>query len=132
MIWELTPEGENPGYACRSLHGHGECVARVLCCLGMALVGSWDKSMRLWDLNTGSTIRTFKGHISKDVNSGAFWQPGQNHQVVEYLGRVQPDFAGPLFRVPVGEFPFGRCFPPESSKSKANTPSSRMTCTLIG
>ena len=99
MIWELTPDGENPGYARRSLHGHGQCVASaVLSSDGQyALSGSWDKTMRLWDLNTGSTIRTFKGH-TKDVNSVAFsgdnrqivlWQPGQDHQVVEHLGRVQ-------------------------------------------
>ena len=81
MIWELTPDGENPGYARRSLHGHGECVASaVLSSDGQyALSGSWDKTMRLWDLNTGSTIRTFKGH-TKDVNSVAF--SGDNRQIV--------------------------------------------------
>ena len=81
MIWELTPESENPGYARRSLHGHGECVAScVLSSDGQyALSGSWDKTMRLWDLNTGATVRTFKGH-TKDVNSVAF--SGDNRQIV--------------------------------------------------
>lgn len=81
MIWELTPDGENPGYARRSLHGHGQSVASaVLSSDGQyALSGSWDKTMRLWDLNTGSTIRTFKGH-TKDVNSVAF--SGDNRQIV--------------------------------------------------
>jgi len=44
-----------------------------------ALSGSWDKTMRLWDLNTGATLRTFKGH-AKDVNSVAF--SGDNRQIV--------------------------------------------------
>merc|ERR1712066_1063558 len=39
----------------------------------------WDKTMRLWDLNTGSTVRTFQGH-TKDVYSVAF--SGDNRQIV--------------------------------------------------
>ena len=36
-----------------------------------ALSGSWDGTLRLWDLNTGNTTRRFVGH-SKDVLSVAF------------------------------------------------------------
>ena len=36
-----------------------------------ALSGSWDGTLRLWDLNTGSTTRRFVGH-AKDVLSVAF------------------------------------------------------------
>lgn len=35
------------------------------------LTGSWDGTLRLWDLNTGSTTRRFVGH-TKDVLSVAF------------------------------------------------------------
>jgi guanine nucleotide-binding protein subunit beta-2-like 1 protein len=81
MIWELTPEGENIGYARRLLSGHGEAVScTVLSSDGQfALSGSWDKTMRLWDLNTGATVRKFSGH-TKDVNAVAF--SGDNRQIV--------------------------------------------------
>jgi guanine nucleotide-binding protein subunit beta-2-like 1 protein len=36
-----------------------------------ALSGSWDGTLRLWDLNTGNTTRRFVGH-TKDVLSVAF------------------------------------------------------------
>lgn len=36
-----------------------------------ALSGSWDATLRLWDLNTGNTTRRFIGH-GKDVLSVAF------------------------------------------------------------
>eukprot|EP00747_Dinoflagellata_sp_TGD_P124552 gnl/TRDRNA2_/TRDRNA2_174016_c0_seq7.p1 gnl/TRDRNA2_/TRDRNA2_174016_c0~~gnl/TRDRNA2_/TRDRNA2_174016_c0_seq7.p1 ORF type:complete len:313 (+),score=65.09 gnl/TRDRNA2_/TRDRNA2_174016_c0_seq7:54-992(+) len=81
MVWELTPDGESVGYARRSLHGHGETVQDVTLSADgqFALSGSWDKTMRLWDLNTGASVRTFQGH-TKDVNSVAF--SGDNRQIV--------------------------------------------------
>jgi len=81
MVWELTPEGEQVGYARRGLRGHGETIQDVALSSdgNFALSGSWDKTMRLWDLNTGSSIRTFKGH-AKDVNSVAF--SADNRQIV--------------------------------------------------
>jgi len=81
MIWELTPDGEAIGYARKSLNGHGEPVASVVLSSDgqFALSGSWDKTMRLWDLNTGASVRTFQGH-TKDVNSVAF--SGDNRQIV--------------------------------------------------
>jgi len=81
MIWELTPEGETIGYARRLLTGHSEPVASVVLSSDgqFALSGSWDKTLRLWDLNTGATVRKFKGH-EKDVYSVAF--SGDNRQIV--------------------------------------------------
>eukprot|EP00449_Zooxanthella_nutricula_P019879 CAMPEP_0198531694 /NCGR_PEP_ID=MMETSP1462-20131121/28140_1 /TAXON_ID=1333877 /ORGANISM="Brandtodinium nutriculum, Strain RCC3387" /LENGTH=134 /DNA_ID=CAMNT_0044261589 /DNA_START=1 /DNA_END=401 /DNA_ORIENTATION=+ len=81
MIWELTPEQEAIGYARKLLTGHCEPVASVVLSSDgqFALSGSWDKTMRLWDLNTGVTVRTFQGH-AKDVFSVAF--SGDNRQIV--------------------------------------------------
>jgi guanine nucleotide-binding protein subunit beta-2-like 1 protein len=81
MVWELTPDGETVGYARRLLSGHGEVVQDVTLSSDgqFALSGSWDKTMRLWDLNTGNSARTFQGH-TKDVNSVAF--SGDNRQIV--------------------------------------------------
>lgn len=42
------------------------------------LTGSWDGTLRLWDITTGQTTRRFLGH-SKDVLSVAF--SADNRQV---------------------------------------------------
>jgi len=44
-----------------------------------ALSGSWDKTLRLWDLSTGNTTRRFESH-TKDVMSVAF--SADNRQIV--------------------------------------------------
>merc|ERR1719156_110392 len=81
MVWELTPDGEAVGYARKSLSGHSETIQDVVLSSDgqFALSASWDKTMRLWDLNTGTAARTFQGH-TKDVNSVAF--SGDNRQIV--------------------------------------------------
>jgi guanine nucleotide-binding protein subunit beta-2-like 1 protein len=92
MIWELTPDGQgrasavegeqdSVGYARRALTGHNNAVASVTLSSDgqFALSGSWDKTLRLFDLNTGATVRTFQGH-TKDVFSVAF--SGDNRQIV--------------------------------------------------
>jgi len=87
MVWELTPGGqdaagnETVGYARKCLKGHNQAVTDcVISSDGQfALTGSMDATMRLWDLNTGSSVRLFRGH-EKDVNSVAF--SADNRQIV--------------------------------------------------
>ncbi|KAK0398501.1 hypothetical protein QR680_002622 [Steinernema hermaphroditum] len=65
----------------RSLSGHGHFVSDVVLSSDgqFALSGSWDKTLRLWDLNTGRTTRQFIAH-TKDVLSVAF--SADNRQIV--------------------------------------------------
>ena len=81
MVWNLTPEAENIGFAKRALTGHNQAVQDV--CVSsdgqFALSASWDKTLRLWDLTTGSSVRTFVGHTG-DVFSVAF--SADNRQIV--------------------------------------------------
>jgi len=81
IVWELNRGNENYGYAKRALRGHSHFVSDVVVSSDgqFALSGSWDKSMRLWDLNTGATTRQFKGH-DKDILSVAF--SPDNRQIV--------------------------------------------------
>merc|ERR1712144_77048 len=64
-----------------SLVGHNGVVSDVVVSSDgqFALSASWDKTMRLWDLNTGAKVRTFQGH-TKDVFSVAF--SADNRQIV--------------------------------------------------
>jgi len=74
-------EPENYGLPKRSLKGHSHFVEDIVISSDgqFALSGSWDHTLRLWDLNTGKTTRRFVGH-TKDVLSVAF--SADNRQIV--------------------------------------------------
>jgi len=74
--WELNRdarESEPYGRAKRRLTGHSHYVQDVAVSSDgqYALSGSWDGTLRLWDLKTGKTTYKFIGH-TKDVLSVAF------------------------------------------------------------
>ncbi|KAH7729544.1 receptor for activated protein kinase c [Aphelenchoides avenae] len=82
IVWNLEDEGPLlTGKPVKSLRGHGHFVSDVVMSSDgqYALTGSWDKTLRLWDLNTGQTTRQFVSH-TKDVLSVAF--SADNRQIV--------------------------------------------------
>jgi guanine nucleotide-binding protein subunit beta-2-like 1 protein len=81
IVWKLVREEGKYGVAQKRLNGHGHYVQDVAISSDgqFALSGSWDGTLRLWDLNTGNTTRRFVGH-TKDVLSVAF--SADNRQIV--------------------------------------------------
>jgi guanine nucleotide-binding protein subunit beta-2-like 1 protein len=81
IIWNLTKDETAYGYPKRSLHGHSHIVSDCVISSdgAYALSSSWDKTLRLWELSTGNTTRTFVGHTN-DVLSVSF--SADNRQIV--------------------------------------------------
>merc|ERR1712226_1257809 len=81
IMWTLVRDEEKYGYAQKRLTGHSHFVQDVAISSDgqFALSGSWDGTLRLWDLTTGATTRRFVGH-TKDVLSVAF--SADNRQIV--------------------------------------------------
>merc|ERR1712018_295839 len=81
IMWHLTREDTQYGIPKRRLQGHSHFVSDVVISSDgqFALSGSWDGTLRLWDLASGNTTRRFVGH-TKDVLSVAF--SADNRQIV--------------------------------------------------
>jgi len=81
IVWSLSREDDNYGTARRSLRGHNHFVSDIAISSDgqFALSGSWDTTLRLWEINTGKCTRRFVGH-TKDVLSVAF--SSDNRQIV--------------------------------------------------
>ena len=82
IVWKLTRDDHNNyGFPQKRLYGHSHFVSDVVLSSdgNYALSGSWDKTLRLWDLAAGKTTRRFEDH-TKDVLSVAF--SADNRQIV--------------------------------------------------
>eukprot|EP00999_Lentomonas_sp_LEN2_P002916 NODE_778_length_1200_cov_242.520037_g737_i0.p1 GENE.NODE_778_length_1200_cov_242.520037_g737_i0~~NODE_778_length_1200_cov_242.520037_g737_i0.p1 ORF type:complete len:320 (+),score=91.04 NODE_778_length_1200_cov_242.520037_g737_i0:87-1046(+) len=83
ISWSLARDAENQvvGTPKKSFEGHSNFISDVaISSDGMfALTGSWDCSLRLWEIATGQTTRKFTDH-TKDVLSVAF--SPENRQIV--------------------------------------------------
>ena len=101
IVWNLERGDDSFGYPKRSLHGHSHFVEDVVISSDgqFALSGSWDGTLRLWDLSTGTTTRRFVGH-TKDVLSVAF--SVDNRQVCTTGGTVTGTSSTPQCISPAG------------------------------
>lgn len=82
LVWQLTrEEGSKYGVPRRQLKGHNHFVSDVVISSDaqFALSGSWDGTLRLWEIGSGKCTRRFVGH-TKDVLSVAF--SPDNRQIV--------------------------------------------------
>jgi guanine nucleotide-binding protein subunit beta-2-like 1 protein len=81
IVWTLKRAEDQYGVPKKRLTGHSHFVQDVAISTDgqFALSGSWDATLRLWDLSTGQTTRRFLGH-TKDVLSVAF--SADNRQIV--------------------------------------------------
>merc|ERR1712000_551303 len=81
IIWNLPRDETQYGYPKRSLKGHSHIVSDCVISSdgAYALSASWDKTLRLWELASGTTTRRFVGH-NNDVLSVSF--SADNRQIV--------------------------------------------------
>jgi len=81
IMWNIIRKIDKYGFPQKRLKGHSHFVHDVAISSDgqFALSGSWDATLRLWDLNSGLTTRRFVSH-TKDVLSVAF--SADNRQIV--------------------------------------------------
>ena len=63
---EITPEnpGEIRSGRTKVLEGHTDCVNSVAIKDNLIISGSWDKTIRIWELDSGKCLKTLEGHTN--------------------------------------------------------------------
>ncbi|CDK29592.1 unnamed protein product [Kuraishia capsulata CBS 1993] len=64
ITWQLTRDEQSYGYPKRALKGHSHIVSDAVISPdgAFAISSSWDKTLRLWKLETGESVSRFVGH----------------------------------------------------------------------
>ena len=66
-VW--APTGRGAGLSCQqTLRGHGDAVSSLAFRpddLNVLVTGSWDKTVKLWDLSTSTCLSTMRGHTDR-------------------------------------------------------------------
>ena len=81
IVWELTGDSVNVGFPKRSLIGHNHIIQDIALSKdsNYAITASWDKTLRLWKLDSSESIQSFTEHTG-DVMSVSF--SSDNRQIV--------------------------------------------------
>ena len=81
IIWSLKRNGSQCGFPSKRLRGHNHFVSDVVIssCGQFAVSSSWDKTLKLWDLDRAQCTTRFNGHTA-DILSVAF--SADNRQII--------------------------------------------------
>ena len=83
IMWKLNKTESQYGFPQKRLTGHNHFVSDVVIssCGQFAVSSSWDKTLRLWDLEHSTCTTKFNGHTA-DVLSVAF--SADNRQIISF------------------------------------------------
>ena len=95
IMWKLTRDETNYGIPQRALRGHSHFVSDVVISSDgqFALSGSWDGTLRLWDLTTQVAALGHRGEAGykagryHQVSQGSDWVLNGNRKA-EYLEKI--------------------------------------------
>lgn len=93
IVWKLTKDDANYGIPQKRLYGHSHFISDVVLSSdgNYALSGSWDKTLRLWDLAAGRTTRRFEDHTKVQILH-LISKSQKDHILMKTVGHSCEDF----------------------------------------